>query len=238
MPSQEPIVKFRTAALLAAPLACALAVSADAKAPVAAPAPLVMTDQTKDGNGLSDQGLVETPLPEGTATPADNPAFDIKSLTVAATGSVVKRKVGGKMTTFFDCTGFTATIELSGAPLLTGTLYRVQGATPLHATFWLEMSNPADGPSVTTLRYTDEAATLGTSSVVIKPAAVSGSKITFTVNAANLKATGGERLGKTVWSGFGADVRTNGKVQGSGATAPMWDQLRTDGSQVWKVCPA
>ena len=230
-------MKIRTAALLAAPIAMCLAATSHAAAPAKAPAPLAMTDLAGDANGISTQGQVTgTPVPDGTSTPADVKQFDIKSLTIAATGAMASRKVGKKTVKYFNCTGYTATLELSDAPLLSGTLYRVQAATGAHDQYWLEMSNPAGAATATTLRYTDDATTLGTSSIAITPAKVTGSKITFTVTAANLKASG-ESIGKTLLAGFGADVRTNGKVNGSGATAPMWDQLTTDGSQTWKVCP-
>jgi hypothetical protein len=235
----ETSVKIRTAALLAAPLAACLTMSAQAAPPTAAPKPLVLTDPKGDANGINNQGLVSgTPVPDGTATPAAVDATDITGLTVAATGSMAKRKVGKKMVSYFSCTGYTVTLQLAAAPLPTAALYRVQGATPLHDTFWLEYSEEAGATATTTLRYTDAAATLGTSSIAIAPAKIDGSKIVFTVTGGNLKATGGEALGKTILTSFGADVRFNGKAQGGGITAPMFDQLVTDGSQTWKVCPA
>jgi hypothetical protein len=232
-------VKIRTAALLAAPLAACLTMSAQAAPPTSAPKPLVLTDAKGDANALNDQGIVSgSPAPEGTVTPAAVDGADIVSVSIAATGSMAKRKVGKKTVKYFNCTGYTATMQLAAAPLTTATLYRIQGSTPLHDTFWLEFSQEAGAASKTVLRYTDPASTLGTSNVPIADAKIDGSKIVFTVTAGNLKATGGEALGKTILTGLGADVRANAKVQGTGATAPMFDQLVTDGSQTWKVCPA
>lgn len=231
-------MKLRSSLLLVAPIAAMAAVSAHAAVPAKAPKPLVITDDTGDANLISDQGFISnTPIPSGTKTdPASAAQFDIKSLTVAATGGMATKKVGRKTVKFFNCTGYTVTMELAGAPLAQGTLYRVQASTPLHPTYWLEWSNEASGASQTTLRYTDEAATLGTTSIPIAAAKVVGTKIVFTVTSGNIKASG-EKLGKAILSGFGADVRNNLKAQGTGATVPMWDQLKTDGSQAWKVCP-
>lgn len=231
-------MKLRSSLVLVAPLVAMAAVSAHAAVPAKAPKPLVITDDTGDANLISDQGLISgTPVPAGTKTdPASVGQFDIKSITVAATGGMASKKVGRKTVKYFNCTGYTATLELAGAPLAQGTLYRLQASTPLHATYWLEWSNEASGTSQTTLRFTDEAATLGTTSIPIAPAKVVGTKIVFTVTSGNIKASG-EKLGKAILSGFGADVRNNLKAQGTGATVPMWDQLKTDGSQAWKVCP-
>lgn len=232
-------MKLRSTLVLAAPIAACLAVSAHAAPPPAAPKPLVLTDLAGDANAANDQGLVSgTPVPAGTATgPATVAQFDIKSVTVAATGAMATRKVGKKKIKYFNCTGYTATLELAGAPLSNGALYRIQGSATSHDTYWLQYAVDAAGTATTVLRYTDEAATLGTSTIAIAPAKIDGTKITFTVTGANMKASG-ESLGKTILSGFGADVRTNGQIPGvGGATAPMWDQLPIDDATAWKVCP-
>ena len=229
-------MNLRKTYALVVPLALGgLVASAHAALPAKAPKPLVVVDQTGDANAVNDGGLLNgDPLPSGTKTdPASLSQFDIKSLSIAATGSMAKKRVGRKTVSYFNCTGYTATIELAGAPQTTASLYRVQAATQKLETFWLQFSNPAGGATSTKLRYSDPAATTGTSSIDLKtPAKIQESKVIFTVTAADLKAVG-EALGKTVLSGLAADTRTHLNA----VTVPMWDTVAADEAAAWKVCP-
>lgn len=229
-------VNLRKSVALVAPLAlCGLVASAHAAVPTAVPKPLVVTDQTSDANAINDGGLLDgDPLPSGTATgPASLSQFDIKSFSVGATGAMVSKKVGRKTVKYFNCTGFTVAIELASAPQTTSSLYRFQSSTQKLKQFWLEFRNPAGGATSTKLRYTDDAAVGGTSSIDLKvPAKVQESKVIFTVGASDLKATG-EALGKTVLSALSVDARTHLNA----VTVPMWDTAEADEAAAWKVCP-
>ncbi|HEU0131609.1 MAG TPA: hypothetical protein VFQ85_11540 [Mycobacteriales bacterium] len=232
-------MKFRSLAFVATPAVAVLATVAHAAAPAAPPKPLVVTDAAGDANAINGAGVVSGGgVPEGVPTdPASMAAYDIRSVTFAATGKVTSKKVRGKTVKTFGCTGYTVAMEMAGTPSTTATLYRVQAQTPLHSTFWLQFSNPAGGETSSVLRFnvpaspTDPTAT--TKSVpLVNPAKVVGNKVVFTVTAADL-GKAGEKLGRATITNIGADVRTATPR----ATAPMWDQLVTDGSQVWRVCP-
>ena len=230
-------MKIRTVAVLAVPLAACLTMSAQA-APTKAPAPLVMTDTVGDGNGLNAQGFLTGgagPVSaEGNATPADVAAVDIRNVTIAPTGTLSTKKVRGKKVTTFDCTGFTATIDLGAAPLTTGALYRITASATVNGLFWLEYHIAPGFDPETVLRYTDtpEALPPNDKNLDIAPVKIVGTKLVFTVTNKNLKAVG-ERAGHITLSAFGADIRANSGV----ITAPILDQLITDGSQSYKVCP-
>lgn len=227
---------IRKSVALVAPLALlGLVASAHAAPPAAAPKPLVVADLTGDANAVNDGGLLNgDPIPSGTKTdPASMAAFDIKNFSIAATGAMATRKVGKKKVKYFNCTGYTATIELAAAPQTTASLYRVQAATQKLEQLWLEFRNPAGGTQSTKLRYTDPASVSGTSSIDLKvPAKVQEAKVIFTVGAADLKAVG-EALGKTVVSALKVDVRSHLNA----VTLPMWDEALADEAAAWKVCP-
>lgn len=232
-------MNLRKTAVLVAPLAACLATSAHAAPPAKAPKPLVLTDATGDANAIADPGLTNPPLPlpESTSTPADLEQFDVKSLTIAATGTMASRKVGRKTVKYFNCTGYTATIETSGTPSTTASLYRVQAETQKLPQFWLQFNNPLGGTQRTTLRFTIPDPTLPgqttTKTVDLANAAkVVENKIIFTVTAGDMKQAG-EGLGKTTISGLVVDTRTHGNA----VTVPMWDQLNAPDA-AWKVCPA
>lgn len=230
-------MKIRTAALLAAPLAACLTMHAQAAVPTKAPAPLVLTDTAGDANGVSGQGIVSSPsIPDGVATPADVSGTDILGVTIAPTGTMVTKKVGKKTTKYFDCTGYTATLTLAAAPLPNGTLYRIDAQSTNNKAWYLEYSLEAGSDPRTYLRWSSDGSITNDDSVDIAPVKIDGSKLVFTVTNKNIKATG-EKVNHITLSNLGADVRGNLKVMGGGATVPMYDQLVTDGSQLWKVCP-
>lgn len=203
---------IRPAVALAAVTAAVLATTA-----TAAPAgPLTLSDAKGDGNGVNDGGTGAGL--EGAAGPGSRAGVDIVSLTLANT--VVGK---GKKAT---CTGFTATLELSGPPEASNTLYRVQGTGAVNdSRFWLRhLNNPVDGTK-TTLQF--EGATLTT--MDIAPAKIDGNKIVFTVTAKDIKATG-EKAGFT-YTAPAVDVRGS-----SGAAfAPVWDQLLNE-DKSFKTC--
>ncbi|HVF03314.1 MAG TPA: hypothetical protein VNA20_00600 [Frankiaceae bacterium] len=232
-------MNLRKSVALVAPLALGgLVASAHAAPPAAAPKPLVVTDQTGDANAVNDAGLLNgDPIPSGTKTdPASLAQFDVKSFSIGATGAMATRKVGKKKVKYFNCTGFTATIELADAPSTTASLYRVQAATQKLSQFWLEFRNPAGGAQSTKLRFTAVDPVTGqssTKSVDLKvPAKVVESKVVFTVGATDLKQAG-EALGKTILSAMAVDVRSHLNA----ATLPMWDEAVADEAAAWKVCP-
>jgi len=203
---------LRPATGLALLSAAVLALSASA----ATPAPLTLTDAKGDGNGVNDAG---TGLGlEGAPGPGSRAGVDVVSLTLANT--VVGR--GSKAT----CNGFTATLELSGPPEASNTLYRVQGTGALNSgRFWLRhLNNPVDGTR-TTLQYESDAVT----TMPIAPAKIDGNKIIFTVTAKDIKATG-EKAGFT-YNAPSVDIRAS-----SGAVfAPVWDQLLNE-EKSFKTC--
>lgn len=200
--------------VLGAALAGALALAMSASASTAGP--LALTDAKGDGNGVNDGG---TGLgPEGAPGPGSRAGVDIVSLTLANT--VVGK---GKKAT---CDGFTATLELSGPPEASNTLYRVQGTGAVNSgRFWLRhLNNPVDGTK-TTLQHEGEAL----ATIPIAPAKIDGNKIIFTVTAKDIKATG-EKAG-FMYAAPAVDVRGS-----SGAAfAPVWDQLLNE-EKSFKTC--
>lgn len=212
----------RPALLLALAAGAALALPASA----APNATVVLTDQAGDANGLNDQGLAGAG-PEGTAGPSQA-QYDVVKLTVDNLGTTTTKKVGKKTVSTFTCTGYTATIELSGPPAASNTLYRVLGKGAVNTSlFWLQYQNNPVSGTTTTLRHSD-----GTSvtTPLSTPAKVEGNKVIFTVLLSDVKAAGEKGAGTPI-SALGVDVRTSSGA----ATAPMWDQLRP-GDTGFTIC--
>lgn len=227
----------RIAAVLAVP---ALLSTAHAAPPAAPPRPLVASDQAGDANAVNNQGIHEVDVPSGTVTPVSLAQYDLRSLTIAPTGSIATRKAGRRTVRYFRCTGFTATVELAGPPQSLATMYRVEANRAPHhggnGMFWLEHKHLPHEEPVTDLRFYKDPAVPTSPQVYVPlrtPARIEGTKITFTVTAADL-AQAGERLGALRLTQLGADVRGyEAKV-----ASPLWDQLVAGPSAVWAVCPA
>lgn len=176
----------------------------------AAPAALVLPDPAGDANGVNGQGFGDlVPLPTDTSTgPLSAASLDILNVTLASTGTDKVVKKGKRTTKVFECTGFTATLELGAAPF-ESAIYRITGAGVNNGTiFWLNFtSDPADGQRAY-LQFDGGSSDPLASSSVDVPFKVDGSKVVFTVSSASLKAAG-EKLSSFTWSGIGAHSRTS-----------------------------
>ena len=195
---------LRPAAGVALVSAALLSISASA-----ATKPLVLTDAKGDAS-VSDQGT-------GTFGSAPGPSQDSKDVV-----SLTLAPLPGKA-----CTGYTAVLELAGAPSA-NTVYRVLGSTATNTSlFWLQYDNNPIGGTTTKLRYSD-----GSSKSVdlTTPAKVAGSKITFTVLEKDVKAAN-ETLAKLKIDAPGVDVRTSTGV----VTVPSYDSLENE-DKGFKVC--
>lgn len=178
----------------------ALALSLSASA---ATKPLVLTDQKGDANGIHDQGTGT--FGNGTATPVSDSAKDFVSLTLAP--------LAGK-----KCTGYTAVIELAGAPSA-NTVYRVLGTTAKNSSLlWLQYDNNPVAGTTSRLRWNDGSGALFTD--LATPAKVQGSKITLTVLEKDRKAAGEKLAGMKV-DAPGLDARSSTGA----ATVPSYDVL-------------
>lgn len=189
---------IRPATGLALVSAAVLAMSASA-----ATAPLVLTDQKGDANGIHDQGTGT--FGSGAVTPVSDSSKDVVSLTMAP--------LPGKR-----CTGYSAVVELAAAPS-SNTVYRVLGTTAKNASlFWLQFDNNPVSGTTSRLRYNDGS---GAKFVdLATPAKVAGSKITLTVLEKDLKGAG-EKLAGLKVDAPGLDVRTSTGA----ATVPSYDVL-------------
>lgn len=175
----------------------------------AATKPLVLTDPKGDAF-LTDQGT-------GTFGSLPGPSQDSKDVI-----SLTLAPLPGKA-----CTGYTAVVELAGAPS-SNTVYRVLGTTAKNTSlFWLQYDNNPVNGTRTQLRFSD-----GTSQSVLlsTPAKVDGSKITFTVLEKDVKAAG-ESLSSLKIETPGVDVRTSTGA----ATVPSYDTLDNE-DKSFKVC--
>jgi hypothetical protein len=195
---------LRPATGLALVSAAVLSLSASA-----ATKPLVLTDAKGDAF-LNDQGT-------GTFGSASGPSQDSKDIV-----SLTLAPLPGKA-----CTGYTAVVELAGAPS-SNTVYRVLGTTAKNTSlFWLQYDNNPVNGTRTLLRFSD-----GTSQTVplSTPAKVDGGKIIFTVLDKDAKAAG-EKLASLKINAPGVDVRTS-----TGAlTVPSYDTLDNE-DKSFKVC--
>jgi hypothetical protein len=195
---------IRPAAALALTSAAVLSLSASA-----ATKPLVLTDPKGDAF-LSDQGT-------GTFGSAPGPSQDSKDVV-----SLTMAPLPGKA-----CTGYTAVVELAGAPS-NNTVYRVLGTTAKNTSlFWLQYDNNPAGGTTSRLRFSD-----GTSSSVdlSTPAKVDGSKIIFTVLEKDVKAAG-EKLASLKIDLPAVDIRTSTGV----VTVPSYDSLDNE-DKSFRVC--
>lgn len=200
--------RIRHAAGLALVSAAALALSASA-----ATKPLVLTDAKGDANAVHGQNAVAGQ--NGQPGPGSQNSKDILSLTLAP--------LPGKA-----CTGYTAVVELAGAPS-TNTVYRVLGTTGVTTSWWwLQYDNNPVGGTTSRIRYTE-----GTSAKFVDlstPVKVDGSKLTWTVLAKDVKAAN-ENLTSLKIAAPNVDIRTSTGV----FTAPSWDVL-VNGDKDFKVC--
>ncbi len=195
---------IRPAAALALTSAAVLSLSASA-----ATKPLVLTDPKGDAF-VTDQGT-------GTFGGVPGPSQDSKDVV-----SLTMAPLPGKA-----CTGYTAVLELAGAPS-NNTVYRVLGTTAKNTSlFWLQYDNNPVNGTRTQLRFSD-----GTSQSVglSTPAKVEGSKITFTVLDKDVKAAG-EKLASLKIDLPGVDIRTSTGA----ATVPAHDSLDNE-DKSFKVC--
>ena len=195
---------LRPAAGVALLSAAVLSLSASA-----ATAPLVLTDPKGDAF-LTDQST-------GTFGSVPGPSQDSKDVV-----SLTMAPLPGKA-----CTGYTAVVELAGAPS-SNTVYRVLGTTVKNtAIFWLQYDNNPVNGTRTQLRFSD-----GTSQSVAlsTPAKVAGNKITFTVLDKDVKAAG-EKLATLKIDAPGVDIRTSTGA----ATVPGHDALDNE-EKSFKVC--
>ena len=196
---------LRPAAGVALAAAAVLSMSASA-----ATKPLVLTDAKGDAT-LADQGT-------GTFGHTPGPSQDSKDFV-----SLTLAPLPGK-----KCTGYTAVVELAGAPS-SNTVYRVLGSTAVNTSlFWLQYDNNPIAGTTSRLRYNDGS---GAKFVdLTTPAKVDGSKITFTVLEKDVKAAN-EKLASLKIELPGADVRTSTGV----ATVPSYDVLENE-DKSFKVC--
>lgn len=176
----------------------------------AAPATVVLKDAVGDANAVNGQGfgdVIGTPTDTSTG-PASVAALDIVSVTLASTGTTRKVKQGKKVVSVFDCTGFTATLELGAAPFASA-IYRITGVGVNNGSiFWLNFtSDPVEGQRGY-LQFDGGSSDPLSSSTVDVPFKVEGSKVVFTVSSSTLKAAG-EKLTSFTWSGIGGHSRTS-----------------------------
>ena len=205
--------------VLATALCSAVILSGQAGA--AAPAPLVMPDAANDANAVNDQ------IEEGVGVPVGSqPEKDFTSVKLEAI-SVIKKKKR-------VCTGFTATLTLSGSPATANTIYRITGKSKVNAVlFWLFY----DGTN-TAMRIQEKPST-APSSVTIplkKAAVIAGKTITITVTASDLKAAN-ETVAGFNWGTLGAETRSSFVVPGVvSLTAPLWDSVSVDSAKTFALC--
>ncbi|MDP3711095.1 MAG: hypothetical protein Q8R60_01255 [Mycobacteriales bacterium] len=193
----------------------------------AAQGPVVLTDVAGDANGVNGQGLVDGGPNNMATAPASMASMDIVSVTLTNTGTTRKVKQGKKVVSVFDCTGFTATLELGAAPFQSA-IYRVTGTAPVNVgTWWLTFTNDATG-ALGQVQYSADGADPLAGGVVDVPVKVEGSKVTWTVSKGVIKTTG-EKLGFD-WSGIGAHSRVIAGV----ATVPLIDD--TPAETFFKPC--
>lgn len=191
------------------------------------PAAVSFTDQSGDGNSLNNQGLASGAA-DGTPTPIQAAQYDVVKLTIQPTGELKTVKKGKKSVTTFTCTGFTATIDLTGAPSSSASLYRVRATTANNdARFWLQYNTSPTASAPGTIRH---GATGEDLTVPLKNApVVKGNSVTFVVTAADLKAVH-DKVG-TILENPGVDIRSSAAV-----TVPQWDALLTPEGTTVKTC--
>jgi hypothetical protein len=193
----------------------------------AAQGPVVLTDVAGDANGINGQGFVDGGPNNMASGPASMASMDIVSVTLANTGTTRKVKQGKKVVTVFDCTGFTATLELGAAPFQSA-IYRIVGNGPVNVTqWWLTFTNDATG-ATGALEYDSGDGTPLSGGVVDVPVTVDNNKVTWTVKTSAIKASG-EKLGFD-WSAIGAHSRVIAGV----ATVPLIDD--TPAETFFKPC--
>lgn len=179
--------------------------------PLPKSAPVVITDNGGDANGINDQGGLLPANPEQSTPQGQRAAADILKVTFARTDD-------GKAVT-----GMSVTLSLA-APPDRGTFYRVTSSVPACSTFWFQYgvdlaASAYDG----NLRHNCAGDGGGPVPATVNqsiPTVVKGNDITWTLPVKLFPA--GVKLGHLISD---IAVETRGYVQ---ATAPVIDQVTTD----------
>lgn len=177
------------------------------------------TDIPGDGNAINSQGNGVAALDAGTATATSEPGRDI----VKVSYGILTKKVGKKTV----CDGFTATMVLSGPPVV-NTIYRIFATTSENSRFYYLAYDGFDGS--TFLRYS-KSATVDEQMGLKFPAKLKGNTITFRVPMSDVKATN-EQAG-SVLKGFYATAAAS--LAGA-VYAPVFDRASTKAPTTYTIC--
>ena len=209
-----------TRPVLALAIVSAVSLSISGATAATAPKTVSWTDIAGDGNGLNDQVIDGGPGDSGTATPGSQPGADVVKAELVSTYA----KVGKKLT----CSGFTATMTLSGPPVAS-THYRIEGTTDTNTTFLiLEHDSKTDD-----VRYATSATDDNTIPLT-KAVKVVGNKIIWTVTLKDFK-----NIGETTSSVLGSltsTVANELSTPVASAYLPSMDKAPAPDGTTFKFC--
>ena len=201
-------------------LAAATASMLSVLAPGAQAAPTTVTDKTGDANAINDQGVCFAPpacVPNDTATPGSQPAFDIATLTLSSTFTGKGKTRTPK--------ALVVTLSYVGKPDETSTVHRVTAADAGGcATFLLQyyaqpsgnqsaLRTCSDGSDPTVLIY----------DVPLPMPKITENAIIWTIPYPVLKSLPSPLRPGAVLSGLGAHNRL-----AHAATAPVIDNVASE----------
>ncbi len=151
----------------------------------AAPAANVVYDDVAgDGNLLNSQILNAPEAGRGVATPGSQAGLDILKVEYKNTFAPSAPAKKGKKAPAPACTGFTATMTLSGAPA-GNSRFRLFNDTPKNSRFFIIEHD--SGTKRTSIRFGGAGED---NTQDLKPAVINGSTITWTVTSKDIKAIG------------------------------------------------